>query len=80
MGKKLKYNTFTIYTSNLSQIWNIKIVTNDELLKKIQTEETSKDKKKCDDDDEDFDFSNFQFIFDTVSDKENFVKKYKLRH
>ena len=46
------------------------------LLKKIQTEETSKDKKKRDD--EDFDFSNFQFMFDTVSDKEKFVKKYNL--
>ena len=56
----------------------IKIVTNDELLKKIQTEETSKEKKKRDDEDEDFDFSNFQFMFDTVSDKENFVKKYNL--
>ena len=48
-------------------------------MKKIQTEKKSKDKKKLrDDDEEEFDFSKIQFMFETVSDKDQFIKKYNL--
>ena len=49
-------------------------------MKKIQTEKKSKDKKKPrdDDDEEEIDFSKIQFMFETVSDRNKFIKKYNL--
>ena len=54
-------------------------------MKKIQTEKKSKDKKskdkkkpRDDDDEEEIDFSKIQFMFETVSDRNKFIKKYNL--
>ena len=40
--------------------------------------EIKRQEKLRDDDEEEFDFSKIQFMFETVSDKDQFIKKYNL--